>query len=252
MSTAEPPTQVLSTATQIAQALGESARLPQAQIRRIIQTCGAEQAQTWLEETLTLAEHGGLATADGSRPRTRGGIFFRLVRDALRASGHMDQIDQIFRYRQPRGGQRGAAPAKRKAPAPNPPQPPATWAERGARIAASGPEIGKVTKVKVTLIGRPGKVVERPDFTLLQMKHSGGLPALPKGIPVPSQPPETTYVVYIGAKQWRGVAEAIKQPDDILIVEGTQFYDKEFEAIAVFATNTTTRALQQAKRASGA
>src|SRR5690242_11632797 len=94
MSTAEPPTQVLSTATQIAQALGESARLPQAQIRRIIQTCGAEQAQTWLEETLTLAEHGGLATADGSRPRTRGGIFFRLVRDALRASGHMDQIDQ--------------------------------------------------------------------------------------------------------------------------------------------------------------
>jgi len=102
--------------------------------------------------------------------------------------------------------------------------------------------------VKVTLIGKPGKVIEKPDCTLLIMKESGPLPALPKGIPVPAQVPETSYVVYIGAKQWRGVAAALKNPDDVLIVEGTQIYDAEYSAIAVFATNTTTKALQQAKR----
>lgn len=32
------------------------------------------------------------------------------------------------------------------------------------------------------------------------------------------------------------------------MVEGSQIYDAEFEAIAVFATNVTTKLLQQAKR----
>lgn len=106
-----------------------------------------------------------------------------------------------------------------------------------------------MTTVKVTVIGRPAKVVERQDFTLLMMKHSGALPSLPKGIPVPPKVPETSYVIYIGAKQWRGVASALSaNPDDVLIVEGAQVYDAEYAAITVFATNTTTRALQQAKR----
>ena len=105
--------------------------------------------------------------------------------------------------------------------------------------------------MKVTLIGRPGKVVEQRDFTLLRMTHSGPLPSLPKGIPAPQQVPETTYIVYIGAKQWRNVAEAIKNPEDSLIVEGAQIYDAQFKAISIFATNVTTKALQQAKRQAG-
>ena len=104
--------------------------------------------------------------------------------------------------------------------------------------------------MKVTLIGRPTKTVERSEFTLLLMNHAGPLPSLPKGIPVPTKVPETSYVVYIGAKQWKNVKEALQNPDDTLIIEGTQFYDKEYEAIAVFATNTTTKQLQQAKRQS--
>jgi hypothetical protein len=92
-------------------------------------------------------------------------------------------------------------------------------------------------------------VVEQEGFTLLKMQHTGPLPSLPKGIPVPAAVPTTTYIVYIAAKQWRGVAESLKTPEDTLIVEGVQFYDAEHQAIAVFATNTTTKLLQQAKRA---
>ena len=45
------------------------------------------------------------------------------------------------------------------------------------------------------------------------------------------------------------MAEALKNEQDTLIVEGVQFYDAEHKAITVFATNATTWLLQQAKRA---
>lgn len=234
--------QTQPTIAHITQTLGETAKLPQGQVGRIVRCCGSEQALAWLAEAQKVAASGGLATADGTRPRTLGGIFFKIVRDALRANGQDDHFNQIFRYRHQRAAKSHAVSTKAT------PALVVPWSERGAQIIAAAALPGKVNKVKVTLIGRPGKIIAKPDFTLLQMKHSGGLPAVPKGIPLPAQVPETTYIVYIGAKQWRGVAEAIKQPDDVLIVEGSQFYDKEFEAIAVFATNTTTRTLQQAKR----
>ena len=49
-------------------------------------------------------------------------------------------------------------------------------------------------------------------------------------------------------KQWRRVAEAMKDPEDTLIVEGFPQLDAQTGSIAVFTTNTTTRKLQQAQR----
>jgi hypothetical protein len=49
-------------------------------------------------------------------------------------------------------------------------------------------------------------------------------------------------------KQWNKVAEAIRDPEDTLIVEGFPQLDPETSCIAVFATNTTTKKLQQAQR----
>lgn len=239
MSSSTTPAEV---AGQIARALGETAPLPIGQIARIVRLCGAEQALAWLEEARAIETDGGMRTADGSRQRTLGGVYFKHVKEMLLKTERKQLIFKIFWQQQPGQVRQGAA--KPGAPA----LPPGTWSERGPLIAEAGALPGKATTVKVTLIGRPGKIVERQGFTLLQMKHSGALPALPKGIPVPEKLPETTYVVYIGAKQWRGVAEQIKNPDDALIVEGTQIYDAEFKAIAVFATNTTTKLLQQAKR----
>ena len=75
--------------------------------------------------------------------------------------------------------------------------------------------------------------------------ESNKVPALPKGLPTPPAAP-TKYTVYIAAKQWRKVEQAIADPEDVLIVEGFPTMDAEARAIAVFATNTTTKKLQQA------
>jgi molybdopterin-guanine dinucleotide biosynthesis protein len=49
-------------------------------------------------------------------------------------------------------------------------------------------------------------------------------------------------------KQWNKVAEAIQDPEDVLIVEGYPQLDLETRSIAVFATNTTTKKLQMAQK----
>lgn len=101
--------------------------------------------------------------------------------------------------------------------------------------------------MKVTLIGRPGKVIERQGCVLASMPAMK-LPALPKGLPTPPAS-QTPHAVYIATKQWRKVAEALQQSEDVLIVEGVAVYDPELRGLAVFATNVTTRLLQSARRA---
>lgn len=101
--------------------------------------------------------------------------------------------------------------------------------------------------MKITLIGRPGNVQERQGFVLASMPAMK-LPALPKGLPTPPEA-QTPHAVYIATKQWRKVAQALQQPEDVLIVEGIAVYDPELRGLAVFATNTTTKLLQSARRA---
>ena len=105
---------------------------------------------------------------------------------------------------------------------------------------------GVVTTVKITLVGRPGKIVQKGD-TIITAMASTKVPALPKGVPTPPANP-TTYTVYIGRKQWKNVETAITNPDDALIIEGFAAYDPELEGIAIFTTNVTTKQLQAAKR----
>jgi len=102
--------------------------------------------------------------------------------------------------------------------------------------------------VKVTVIGRPASVVERGNTVILMLTHGGPLPAMPKGVPVPPVVPTTTYVVYVSAKQWRGVAEAMKNPEDSLIIEGAQSWDAEQQAIVVYTTKIASKLQQRAKR----
>jgi len=76
------------------------------------------------------------------------------------------------------------------------------------------------------------------------------VPSLPKGLPTPPATP-TFSTVYIAKKQWVKVADAIENPDDVLILEGWATDDAEREGMAVFATNVTTK-LAAAKRATPA
>ncbi len=231
----------------IAQALRERAPTPCGHIKRIVQCCGADQARAWLTTAQAIEANGGMLTHDGSRRRTPGGVYFHLVRQELLAAHRHDDLRHIFgRPMWHKGGTDGHhACGTRDRPASSPP---VTWDTRSDLVRDASEQYGKVTRVNITISGKPARTVELQHCTLLMLTHNGPLPALPKGIPVPAQVPETTYIVYIGAKQWKKVKEAVTDPDDTLIVEGVPIYDAPHGAIAVFATSATTKALQRAKR----
>jgi PHAX RNA-binding domain-containing protein len=75
------PTPLDPAAQQIASTLGESEPAPLMHIRRIVQTLGSERAVQLLAQALAVESEGGLMLLDGSRRRTPGGVFFRLVRE---------------------------------------------------------------------------------------------------------------------------------------------------------------------------
>ncbi len=115
-----------------------------------------------------------------------------------------------------------------------------------AALEDMGDEKGQATTVKLTLIGRPGRVIDRGTCIVTTMQESR-VPSLPKGLPTP-EPTPTTYTVYIATRQWRKVAEAIADPDDTLILEGFPQLDAQTKSIAVFVSNATTKKLQMAQK----
>ncbi len=212
----------------IAQQLNETNPIALAHLERLVACLGADGAQALLAEALEVEAQGGLMTSDQKRRRTPGGVFFHLARQRLE-------------------------PAQRrivwpKSPVAAAPQtPPFPWEERLEIIPKLLQKIGEVSTVKITLIGRPGRIIEKGEVVLTSMQSSGKAPALPKGLPTPPAEP-TTYVVYIAAKQWRKVREALKNPEDVLIVEGYPVFDARLKAVAVFALNATTKLIQRAAK----
>src|SRR5918998_3824544 len=69
-------------ALRIADALGEQVHGPRAQVGRVVEVLGIERAQALYEQALEVEAGGGMMLPDGSRRRTPGGVFFKLVRDS--------------------------------------------------------------------------------------------------------------------------------------------------------------------------
>lgn len=228
-------------ADQIAAQLGERTTPPVLQIRRIVKVLGVERAQTFAREALAIEAQGGLLVPDGSRRRTPGGVFFHLVKARVKARERW----MLFRHPPPRTRLPASSAAESFSS-----QPVLTWKTRQSTVCEALREKGVVHDVKIVLVGRPGVVVERPTCVIAAMDSTRG-PSLPKGLPaIPSTP--TTYTVYIAHKHWAGVAAALSNPDDALVVEGWAAFDPELEGIAVFATFVTTkltRAAQQRRSA---
>lgn len=217
---------VAQVAAQIAAQLGETAVAPQRQIQRIVTLLGVTRAQALLAEALAIESQGGLRLPDGSRRRTPGGVFFQLVK--ARVTAH--QRWQLFRRPPPRRTYSGS-PAVHDAPL--------TWATRLPVAQLAQQQQGVIDNVKIILVGRPGVVVTRPNCVITAMASTRG-PSLPRGLPaIPATP--TTYTVYIAQKHWDRVADALSNPDDVLVVEGWAAFDPELEGIAVFATFVTTQ-----------
>ena len=177
-----------------------------------------------------------MQTKNGKRRRPPGGVYFYLARGKLPKEARR-QIWPCPNKRKAKGKSKKSQPK------------PFRWEERLDIFTEIEPTSGEAQTVKLTLIGRPGKLIDKGQVMLTTMKSTKA-PSLPKGLP---KPPEkaTTYIVFIAAKQWRRVAESIKDPEDALIVEGYPFFDERLKTIAVLAQSVTTKLLQRAKREAG-
>ena len=232
----------------IADRLGEVNPHAIIQISRLYQCLGTDSIWNMIEETERIEAEGGMLIPDGSGRRTRAGVFFFQARQHLSS----EEWGQIRRPKPPKNPDAPEPPPTVSVPRPPKTPPPVvatiTWETRTILRDIVRAGQGRATSVKVTVIGRPASVVERGNTVILMLTHGGPLPAMPKGVPVPPVVPTTTYVVYVAAKQWRGVAEAMKNPEDSLIIEGAQSWDAEQQAIVVYTTKIASKLQQRAKR----
>jgi hypothetical protein len=241
-------------AAMIADTLGETEEGPRKRILSIVRAAGRTHAKELLSMTLQTEEHGGILVPDGSRRRTPGGVFFYLAYTIGKAKSGQP-LQRIWNTTKPTKKPNAEASTAPKIAQPSKPkhrigEPKKdmvfNWEERIPIIEEAEKEKGNATTVKITLVGRPGNILDKGQFIVTVME-STKVPALPKGLPAPTNEP-TKYAVYISAKQWKKVAESIADPEDVLIVEGFPKTDPEVKAIAVFATNVTTKKLQSAQR----
>lgn len=237
-------------ASMIAQTLGETEHIALQQLQRIVWALGRTQSRQLLKQTLQIEEHGGIMLQDGSRRRTPGGAFFHLAYTI----GQPKEGRTLQRpvYKKPKKEKKEAPQTEPKkqfhSPLPKPvPQSISlfAWNDRIPAVKEAMQEKGQAT-VKMTVIGRPGKIVDK-GTCIVTVMESTKMPALPKGLPTPTSV-ATKYAISIASKQWKKVEEAIKDPEDSLIVEGFPKTDPEVSAIAVFATNVTTKKLQMARK----
>lgn len=244
---AEPSVQ--QTALMIAQTLGETGQAVRQQIQRIVWALGPTAAQSMLEQTLQIEQNGGMMLRNGSRRRTPGGVFFHLVYTTGQPQeGRTLGMPVSKKPKEEQTHQASKQQVKQPIPKPAPQEIPLfRWEDRIKAIKEAKNEKGQIN-VKITVIGRPGKIVDRGSCIITVME-STKVPTLPKGLPTPTSVP-TKYVIYIASKQWKKVEEAIKDPEDMLIIEGFPKTDPEVSAIAVFTTNVTTKKLQMAKKQS--
>jgi hypothetical protein len=110
----------------------------------------------------------------------------------------------------------------------------ATWEERMAALDEVLCEPGGARTMKITLTGRPGKVVDKGTYILTTMPTQK-VPTLPRGLPpIPADavPPQT--LVMVAKKQWAKVDAA--SAASILVLEGFALYEPAINGLAVLAT----------------
>jgi hypothetical protein len=219
-------------AQEIAETLGEKGKLVLKQIDVIIEKFGVDSAVAMLRETLDIEANGGMMISEGTRRRTLGGIFFHLARERADPTERY-QLSQSYILKNMRqtGEWTPDVPRRYK------------LRIKGYLELVKNP--GEVKGVKIILTGRPGRLQTYKDLIVTTMQGTGIPNQFPKGVPQPPSTP-TNYVIYISAKQWKKVAEAMQNPEDSLIIEGYCNLDPDTKAIAVYATALTTRLIRGA------
>jgi hypothetical protein len=218
--------QIKAFAEDVAKQLDENSPDPIRQISLIIEHLGVDFVKENLEETLKIEAEGGMMTQEGERRRTPGGVFFYITKGKMEPN--VRQI--IF----PNFGQQAKGAV-------------VEWKDRGEYVQKATEEPGSLRRVTITLVGRPGQVVveENSVMTMMTFEHPNA--PYPRGVP---QPPEDVdkYLVYMSMKHWETVSEAIENPKDELIVDGSLSWDREHTCLAVFSTRVTTRLMEKRQR----
>ncbi len=235
--------QTTTVVDEIAAQFGETEDEPKRLIKRALRTLGEERVRAFVAQALEVEAAGGLLLPDGSRRRTPGGVFFHLMRTGI----DKKTSRKIFWSHTTPQGQGAQGTAQGGSPATATEATPFDWATFGAAATEAMSGAGEASTVKLTVIGKPGTVVERGDVALVALR-SEKAPAFPKGVPAPESP-QTDYMALVGMKQWRKVAEALAaNPDDKVIIEGYPTVRPDFVGITVHATSATTTGIQAAKR----
>ena len=230
---------------EIAAQFGETEDEPKRLINRALRTLGEERVRAFVAQALEVEAAGGLLLPDGSRRRTPGGVLFHLMRTGIDKKTSR-KIFWSHTTPQGQGAQGSAQGVDTDATATE--ATPFDWAAFAAAAAEAMNGAGEASTVKLTLIGKPGTVVERGDVALVALR-SEKAPSLPKGVPAPAAP-QTDYMALVGMKQWRKVAEALAvDPADKVIIEGYPTVRPDFVGITVHATSATTTGIQAGKRA---
>jgi PHAX RNA-binding domain len=147
-----------------------------------------------------------MRTKAGDRRRTPGGVFFQLVKQ------HATTRERHRLFPRP-ASQHGQGQ----------PQPPTvlTWEEASTLMQTLTIELpGEARTMKLTLIGRPGKVETRGQAVVFHMQ--GKPPAsLPRGLPPVPSTPGMTWNVMVALRQWNRVKDSLAaNQEDQLIIEG--------------------------------
>lgn len=216
-------------------------------LQKLSDHVGIDKLEELYQRTLEIEAAGGMATANGKRRRTAGGVLFHLTRDLMTPR----ERRKIFRERRPHPEGEGQEQARREPkPPPQAPKPPtseeiAVLLKAAAAIPAE--KKGSAT-VKVTLIGRP-KQVKRLDTCVLVVLAPKPPGTLPKGLPPVPPSTNATLAVFVAMKQWTKVEASLKEdPTDELIIEGFPANDPKNQITAVWAQSCTTKGIQRSLR----
>jgi hypothetical protein len=213
----------------IAEVLQETDPSAIREIRRLVKAITPPNALKLLIKTLKMEADGGVIVQDTSRRRTMGGVYFYFARHWLKRTSPTLVEPKI------------SAP-------PTPPPTPFAWPNRMPLIQEAVKAAGQANIPKLTLMGRPDKIIEKGNVVLTTLQPKPQPKSLPKGVPRLPTEPATPYILYIAAKQWRKVKEALDNPADELIIEGYPAFNPQLKAITVFVLNTTTKLQEQARR----
>jgi hypothetical protein len=146
-------------ANEIADLLNETEKQSRRQIVFVIKDMGLEFAQAILQETLAIEAQGGMMLPDGSRRRTPGGVFFKLVRNRVPPKIRY----QIFH------------PQTTASPSPSKPAAVTStfaWADRQQIIAPLLEAAGTASTVKAVLMGSPEHIQYQAVYVTFQLTEA--------------------------------------------------------------------------------